>query len=134
VLAHLPWRLLDRRGNLGPGHQSLGRGEAEGTADCQTAAEHGVQVNFGNGRERGTPLHRAVAAGRRDSVELLLDKGANITSRDRYGRTPLHWAVSSKNLKMVALLLARRAQVNARDVQGKTPMYDTGGALVLSGA
>lgn len=46
--------------------------------DCTTKAE--------------TPLHRAAAFGSEDSIQLLLDAGAVVDSRDMNGDSPLGWA------------------------------------------
>ncbi len=44
-------------------------------------------------RTRGeTPLHRSALFGSRDTVDLLLNAGANREARDAFGETPLAWA------------------------------------------
>jgi ankyrin repeat protein len=44
-------------------------------------------------RTRGeTPLHRAAAFGDENTIQLLLDAGAQIDARDAIGDTPLSWA------------------------------------------
>jgi ankyrin repeat protein len=44
-------------------------------------------------RTRGeTPLHRAAAFGSEESIQRLLDAGADLTARDANGDTPLTWA------------------------------------------
>lgn len=45
--------------------------------DCRTKGE--------------TPLHRAAAFGDEESIQLLLDAGAQIDARDMNGETPLSW-------------------------------------------
>jgi uncharacterized protein len=46
--------------------------------DCRTKAE--------------TPLHRAAAFGNEETIQLLLDAGADIDARDMNGDSPLTWA------------------------------------------
>jgi ankyrin repeat protein len=46
--------------------------------DCRTKAE--------------TPLHRAAAFGAEETIQLLLDAGAKIDSKDMNGDSPLTWA------------------------------------------
>jgi hypothetical protein len=46
--------------------------------DCRTRAE--------------TPLHRAAAFGTEETIQILLDAGANIDAKDMGGDTPLSWA------------------------------------------
>jgi ankyrin repeat protein len=43
-------------------------------------------------RTRGeTPLHRAAAFGTEQTIQLLLDAGADVSTRDMYGDSPLAW-------------------------------------------
>ncbi len=46
--------------------------------DCRTKAE--------------TPLHRAAAFGTEETIQMLLDAGANIEAKDMNGDSPLAWA------------------------------------------
>ena len=39
-----------------------------------------------------TPLHRAAAFGSADTIQRLLDAGANVDARDVHGESPLAWA------------------------------------------
>ena len=53
---------------------------------------------------------------------MLLDAGADIEARDRWGRTPLHWAaLFSKNPAVITALLDAGADPKARNATGKTP-------------
>jgi ankyrin repeat protein len=53
-----------------------------------------------------TALHMAVAASNEITVEYLIEKGANINNRDKYGRTPLHLAAAfARDMKIIKLLL-----------------------------
>ncbi len=53
---------------------------------------------------------------------VLIDLGADIHHRDKYGATPLHFAADGKNLPSVELLLARGAKVDELDDKGFTPL------------
>jgi ankyrin repeat protein len=55
-------------------------------------------------------------------VTVLLDYGASIDDRGRYGLTALHYAVRGGKLPLIQLLLQRGAQVNALDETGLTPL------------
>ncbi|OAL17684.1 hypothetical protein AYO22_11399 [Fonsecaea multimorphosa] len=56
-------------------------------------------------------------------VELLLDKGAALESRDsRFDRTPLFWAVRNRHEAVVKLLLDRGAEIDTKDKTGQTPL------------
>jgi len=56
--------------------------------DCRTRAE--------------TPLHRAAAFGTEETIQLLLDAGAALDSKDMNGDSPLTWA--SWHLRPVSIL------------------------------
>ena len=52
-----------------------------------------------------TPLHWVSISGRRDIAELLIDKGADINSKDKWGLTPLSRANQLGHQEVVNLLL-----------------------------
>ena len=68
-------------------------------------------------RCRGLPRngHEAV-------VKLLLEKGADIESKDDYGRTPLSWAAEGGHKAVVKLLLEKGADMESKDDYGQTPL------------
>ncbi|MGY3239968.1 ankyrin repeat protein [Bradyrhizobium sp. USDA 4448] len=53
----------------------------------------------------------------------LLDGGASIDARDRFGARPLSHAARNGHLAMLDLLLARGAPINARNLAGATALY-----------
>jgi len=53
----------------------------------------------------------------------LLDHGASLDARDRFGARPLSHAARFGHLQMVDLLLARGAPINARNLAGATALY-----------
>jgi ankyrin repeat protein len=53
----------------------------------------------------------------------LLDLGASVDARDRFGARPLSHAAKSGHLQMVDLLLARGAPIDARNLAGATALY-----------
>ncbi|MHC4555843.1 MAG: ankyrin repeat domain-containing protein [Planctomycetota bacterium] len=90
-------------------------------AEARSLIEGGADVNrrtpYGT-----TPLDRAVVAGFRDIVELLIAKGANVNAKDNWDWTPLHSAVYGHK-DIVEILIAKGANVNARDGGGRTPLW-----------
>lgn len=52
-----------------------------------------------------TALHCAAYSGYQDTVQLLLDTGAQVNLQDREGITALHWAASAGHINIVNLLL-----------------------------
>ncbi|OAT14139.1 ankyrin repeat-containing protein, variant 2 [Blastomyces gilchristii SLH14081] len=69
-----------------------------------------------------TPLFWAATRGHRDVVELLLEHGANINSKDRDKLTALHIAVTGEHKDVVSLLLDRSARIEAKGSYGDTPL------------
>ena len=53
----------------------------------------------------------------------LLDGGASVDARDRFGARPLSHAARNGHLEMVELLLARGAPIDARNLAGATALY-----------
>jgi ankyrin repeat protein len=57
-------------------------------------------------------------------VKLLLEKGAELESRDkRWGQTPLSWAAKNGHEAVVKLLLEKGAELGAKDLWGRTPLW-----------
>ena len=69
-----------------------------------------------------TPLHHAAWYGRKDVVQLLLDRGAVPNMANQYGGTPLHSAALGGHKDVVQLLLDRGAKPNMRILDGATPL------------
>jgi ankyrin repeat protein len=74
-----------------------------------------------------TPLFFAETA---SILQLLIDRGANITARNDGGYTAIHWVVdrdkaehTSETDKMVRLLIDAGAEVNARTTTDITPLH-----------
>ncbi len=55
-------------------------------------------------------------------VRVLLDYGASLDDRGRWGLTALHYAVRGGKLPLIQLLLERGAQVDAFDEENLTPL------------
>ena len=68
---------------------------------------------YGDNPRYGTPLHKAAMDGQLVVARFLIDNGADLDSRDAYGRTPLHQAALKGHKSMAELLLAKGADPNA---------------------
>jgi hypothetical protein len=68
-------------------------------------------------------LIAAAYIGRFKQVKVLLAKGANPNTKDKYGWTPLHWAAMLGHTSIVDQLIKRNADPNAQDGDKWTPLY-----------
>jgi ankyrin repeat protein len=80
-----------------------------------------VECKSGNGR---TPFWSAAWNGNEAVMKLLLEKGADVGSKDtRNGRTPLSWAAKNGHEALVKLMLERGADLESKDTHhGRTPL------------
>ncbi|CAG9460945.1 unnamed protein product [Pedinophyceae sp. YPF-701] len=70
-----------------------------------------------------TPLMYALAAGKEDCAQSLLNRGAAVKVVDKRGRTPLHAACWAGGIKLVRAVLEHKADVNFADVDGRTALH-----------
>jgi ankyrin repeat protein len=57
-----------------------------------------------------------------DTIQLLLDRGANTEQQDKDGRTVLSWVALNDHSQMAQLLLERGANINHQDNNGRSPL------------
>ncbi|MBM3303384.1 MAG: ankyrin repeat domain-containing protein [Deltaproteobacteria bacterium] len=69
-----------------------------------------------------TSLSLALRRGRNETVRTLIEAGANIETKDKYGWTPLTWGAAFGRYESVKLLLEKGAKANHRDSSGKTAL------------
>ena len=68
-------------------------------------------------------VHIAAFFGMMATANRLLKNGAEVDSKDSYGRTPLSWATENGREAVVKLLLGREpVEVNSKDIDGRTPL------------
>lgn len=86
--------------------------------------DDGVDVNIRNDAGN-TPLISASfpSHARKDVIDLLLDRGADINAKSSFGLTALHEAASQGNKEVVSRLIERGADVNAKDSIESTPLH-----------
>ena len=73
--------------------------------------------------EGSKPLHLAVKLNLKGMVELLLAAGADVDSKNNWGRTPLHEAVVSNLPGVAQILIIGGAQVEAGDAELMSPLH-----------
>ena len=113
---------VNERGGWGctPLHWASGKVHgASGKAHAEVARlliSKGAYVNAPDGRNAMTPLHWAAASGDRQTVELLLSKGANLEAKQKHGRTALFEAIrrpAAGRKEIVEFLVSKGAKVPA---------------------
>ncbi|XP_056449983.1 rabankyrin-5 isoform X1 [Gadus chalcogrammus] len=73
-------------------------------------------------RDGQTPLHLAGCWGQEETVQCLLEFGANVNTQDAEGRAPIHVAISNQHSVIIQLLISHPdIRLNTRDRQGMTP-------------
>ncbi|KAJ6655693.1 hypothetical protein lerEdw1_004746, partial [Lerista edwardsae] len=69
-----------------------------------------------------TPLHLAACWGLEETVQCLLEFGANVNAQDAEGRTPIHVAIINQHAVIIQLMISHPdIQLGIRDRQGMTP-------------
>ena len=65
-------------------------------------------------------LHYAAMSDCYEIVNLLIERGAKVEEKDKFGKTPLHCAVDNNSIEVGKLLIERGAKVEEKDKFGKT--------------
>ena len=70
-----------------------------------------------------TPLHAAVCGGLYDMTMYLIERGSNVSKRDKKGRTALMRSVDKGNKAILELLLEAGGNPNDKDPHGKHVLF-----------
>jgi ankyrin repeat protein len=68
-------------------------------------------------------IHLASLYGHTHLVELFIDIGVDVNSRNNKNDTPVLWAARGNNLDTVRLLISRGANLQIENDKGSTPLY-----------
>jgi len=95
----------------------------EGKLDAvKTAIEGGVGVNDKEPAGGSSLLNLAAMRGHKDVVAYLIEKGADLESKNNEGNTALYHAAFFCHPEVLSLLIEKGAEVNVTDNQGATPL------------
>ncbi|KAJ1474697.1 ankyrin repeat-containing domain protein [Baffinella frigidus] len=94
------------------------------TEDVRRLLAGGADTQERGGTRRTSPLHCSSIHGCLFVSRLLLQYGAEVSSKDLDGNTPLHCAAQNGNIEVVLLLLEDGADLAAKDKAGKTPLQN----------
>jgi len=84
-----------------------------------------VDIEERGGPDQASPLIEAALQGHEEVVQVLLEHGADATSKNDRGSTPLHGVAHSYSglLAILLLLLENGAEVSAKNNAGLTPLH-----------
>jgi hypothetical protein len=82
----------------------------------------GVNLNSTDNTYRRSALPWAAENGHEAVVKLLLEKGAELETKDMHGWTPLSQATRNGHEAVVKLLLEKGAELETKDMHGWTPL------------
>jgi len=74
-------------------------------------------------KDKMTPLHHAVDAGKLEAASLLIRMGADINVVNFKKETPLHIAAYKGNAGAVKLLLEHNADLTMREMRDRIPLF-----------
>jgi hypothetical protein len=82
----------------------------------------GADINALDNEVGMTLLMWASLFGQTETIELLIQKGADVNAKNRSGTTPLHGATFLGQIEAVELLIQKGADADARTNEGATPL------------
>jgi ankyrin repeat protein len=89
--------------------EAVSKGEVDAAREMIDAHPELVRADKGG----ATPLHYAAIHGQRESVDLLIDRGADLEALDdEYGAAPIGWANEKGHLALVGHMRARGARLS----------------------
>ena len=104
-------------------HAAAGAGQDDALSALLSAASGAEQIDAADAYGC-SPLHRAAYQRRVNTVQLLIDAGADPSPCDLAGRTPLHYAARLGYPDIARVLLRGRAEVDTVDGEGRTPLFE----------
>jgi ankyrin len=125
-------KLLIARGAAVNARTRVGRTPPWVLPNSQPGFGHGIGIVRGGSPDRGrraptpggmTPLLYASRDGRKETVRMLLDAGADVNLRDANDITPLLAAITNNHPDVARYLIERGADIKAVDWYGRTPLW-----------
>ncbi len=108
--------LVSKGAKVSEFHLAAYLGDIEKLRKC---LQDGIDINSQDDYCYGwTALCAAANSGKKEIVEFLISKGANVDAKGGIGGTPLYYAASHNYEDIVDLLLAKGANVNAKNEGG----------------
>lgn len=73
--------------------------------------------------KRSTPLHMAITQKNLDTINLLLDRNADVNHVNENKESSLHLACRENNTEVVKLLIDHKARINVKSKDNTTPLH-----------
>jgi ankyrin repeat protein len=89
-------------------------------ATCRFLISRGANVNQST-NDNATPLHAATSRG---IAEVLVNAGADVEAKNRFGFTPLHIAAHYNFIDVAQFLLSKKADIECKTENGWTPLCE----------
>ena len=96
------------------------KGDLDGV---KAAVENGADIEKRGGRWKGAGLHYACWGGYFSMVDYLIQRGAEVNSRDKKGWLPIHCACCNGHLDTVKLLIRKGSDFTSTNNYGHTPLH-----------
>lgn len=110
---------------VGPSCPSIWKSIESGDAGplIDFISENPDNVNYVDGLTGRSLLHHAVLHDHYGMACFLIEKGANVNRRGKFGNTALHLAAINKNSGLCIVLIKAGADVHAKNESGYTPLH-----------
>eukprot|EP00761_Pharyngomonas_kirbyi_P013285 gb/GECH01013312.1/.p1 GENE.gb/GECH01013312.1/~~gb/GECH01013312.1/.p1 ORF type:complete len:231 (+),score=77.21 gb/GECH01013312.1/:1-693(+) len=74
-------------------------------------------------RQQRTGLHYAASKGYGEIVQRIIDEGAQVNARDKYGESPMFRAIARDQRGIAQMLRNAKAKVNLKNSEGNTVLH-----------
>lgn len=109
-------------------HGAAGKGEL---AKVKALIEKNPGLLEAKDVQENTPLTLAAYNDQKEVVGLLIEKGANVNSLNKYGYTPLHYSILQRHIDVASMLIKAGADTDIPNVWGNTPLHTCAGRNFL---
>jgi len=118
-----PLHIAAQRGYFAPVAPLLSVGADASATKPDHSRSLFMASNNARDNRTSTPLHLASVTENLKTIQLLIDRGAELDALDVTQSTPLHLALINENFDIVELLIRRGADVNALYHKKLTPLH-----------
>jgi uncharacterized protein len=96
-----------------------------GFTDCvRILLNEGALPLHEDGEDQTQAIHWAAYSGKAEIMDIMLEYGAKIDARDKYGYTPLHWACRRGEIDTAEFILKKGGSINEATIGGLiTPLH-----------